>query len=204
MQASEKLIKAVIATAQLMGTDLNADAARMFCEDLATYDEPLVLDALSRCRREVKSKLTLADVISRIDDGRPGPNEAWSLLPRGPFAEGMTIVWTEEMAKASAAANRIYDDEVAARMAFLETYQREVTKARNEGRRVKWIVSLGHEECMRETPLQRAIEEGKISASYAASLLPDGTFEKSPTLPRIGGDWHIAKLIQGEKKKETA
>lgn len=201
---SETLIKAVIATAQIMGTDLPEDAARMFCHDLSSYHEPAVLQALTRCRREVKSKLTLADVISRIDDGRPGPNEAWSMLPRGPCAELTTVVWTEEMAKASAAASRIYDDEVAARMAFLETYQREVTKARNEGKEVKWLVSLGQEESMREFPIRQAVEEGKISVDHALKLLPNGTFEKFPEMPRLGGDWHIAKLIQGEKKSEVA
>ena len=60
-------------------------------------DQPAVLKALTRCRREVKGMLTIQDVVSRIDDGRLGVEEAWAMMP---FSESQSVVWTEEMAQA--------------------------------------------------------------------------------------------------------
>lgn len=205
MQASETLIKAVIATAEVMGSEMSEPGARMMCSDLAEYAEPAVLEALTRCRREVKGRLTLADVISRIDDGRPGPNEAWAMIPQGQMAEMQTVVWTEEMATAWGSASRLAEDPIAARMAFIESYQKEITKARAQNKPVRWRVSLGQEPSMREFPIRDAVEKGKISAEYARTLLPNGVFEEIRALTdesgkrkRIGGEWHIAKLLKKE------
>lgn len=191
---SEILIKAVVATAQVMGTELSEDAARMFCQDLSDYHEPSVLEALTRCRREVKGKLTLADVVARIDDGRPGPNEAWAMIPK---SEADTVVWSDEMRSAYAAASPLMHDEVAARMAFIETYQREVTKARAEKRPPKWTPSLGWDATGREHVLRNAVEKGRLTVKHALVLLPNGTFEEMEKLPRLG-DWHISKLLKDE------
>lgn len=184
MPASENLVKAIMATAQLMGTDLTADAARMFCADLCEYDEPAVLRALTRCRREVRGRLTLAEVIARIDDGRPGADEAWAMIPR---SERDTVVWTEEMRAAWAVAAPLAEtDEVGARMAFRDTYTRAVTEARAARRPVDWSPSLGWDKACREPVIRAAVERGRLSREQALKLLPSGAFsEHEPSLPRL-------------------
>lgn len=203
MPASETLVKAVMATAQIMGTDLAEDAARMFVSDLSEYQEPLVLQALTRCRREVKSRLTLADVVARIEDGRPGPNEAWAMLPR---TERETVVWTDEMGVASSAAEPLLEagDQVAARMAFIEAYNREVTVARAERKPVKWTASLGWDKAGREPVLREAVEKGRLSAPQALLLLPNGTFEETEPVPRLGASASVKQLVDSAMPAKPA
>ena len=169
--ASEALVKAVTATAEVMGAELSIEGARMFCFDLSEYPEAAVLAALTRCRREVTGKLTLAAVIARIDDGRPGPDEAWAMIPR---TEDETVVWTDEMAQAWGAAQPLLvaGDAVAARMTFREAYTRIVTKARSERKFPTWFASLGLDKNGREGPIRDAITKGRIGYTHGMSLLP--------------------------------
>lgn len=94
---SKELLKAIAVTAELTQTELSIDAARMMAIDLSQYDEQQVMKALEKCRKGLKSKLTVEAVISRIDDGRPGPEEAWAMIPKSEFS---SVVWTAEMAEA--------------------------------------------------------------------------------------------------------
>ncbi len=169
--ASEELIKAVMVTAELMGTVLSADGARVMCDDLDAYPEPQVMTALTRCRREVRGRLTLADIIARLDDGRPGPDEAWAMIPR---SEAETVVWTDEMSQALSVAQPLLDagDQVAARMAFREAYARLVTQARADRLPVRWMPSLGHDRDGREQKLREAVQLGRLPMEAVARLLP--------------------------------
>lgn len=193
--ASVEIIKAVTATAEVMGMELSIDGARLFCDDLSEYPEHSVLSALKKCRQEVRGKLTLSDVISRIDDGRPGANEAWAMMPR---SENESVVWTDEMASAMNSAQPLLDagDKVAARMAFIEHYEREVTKARREKAKVRWTPSLGHDKFGREAVLQKAVELNRISYDHAVKLLPEGQFKLPQTeSPRLNDMRGIASLL---------
>lgn len=169
--ASIELIQAVAVTAELCGRSFSEPAARMFVSDLSAYPENQVLRALTRCRKEVRGVLTVADVISRLDDGRPGVEEAWSMIPR---SEEESVVWTEEMREAFAVACPLLEegDEVAARMAFKEVYQRKVIDARDRCLPVSWTASLGHDKRLREEAINRAVEHGRLTAGHAAGLLP--------------------------------
>ena len=185
---SERLIKAVVATAEVMGAELTESGAEMMCADLSEYPEPAVLAALAKCRRETRGRLTLADVIARIEDGRPGPEEAWAMIPR---SESETVVWTDEMVQAWAAASPLLaiGDDVAARMAFKETYLRLIVKARATRKPVHWQMSLGHDTSGREPAIRRATEQGLISVDQAQTLLPHGEFtEQEPHTPALTHD----------------
>jgi hypothetical protein len=168
---SPDLIRAVAVTAELCGRTFSEPAARMFVSDLSAYPEDQVMRALTRCRKEVRGVLTVADVISRLDDGRPGVEEAWAMLPRSEYE---SAVWTDEMRDAFAVAGALLDegDEVAARMAFKEVYSRKLIEARDKGARVNWTATLGHDKRLREQAINRAVEMGRIDSSYAAGLLP--------------------------------
>jgi hypothetical protein len=168
---SSRLVEAVAVTAELCGRTFTPAAAAMFVQDLSDYPEPAVLASLARCRREVRGALTLADVIARIDDGRPTADEAWAEVPHD---ERATAVWTTESAAAFGLVIDLVSagDRIAARMAFRDHYNRLVADARDQRRPVRWEVSLGHDRTQRAVTLQRAVERGRITADYATRLLP--------------------------------
>lgn len=175
-KASSRLVEAVAVTAELCGRTFTPNAAAMFVQDLAGYTEPAVLNALARCRREVRGMLTLADVIARIDDGRPTADEAWASVPRD---EQTTVVWTSEAAQSWAVCEDLLaaGDPIAARMAFRDAYNRIVAEARDSRRPVEWRVSLGHDKRGRENPIREAVAKGRLRQEQADLYLP------APELP---------------------
>lgn len=171
MLHSENLIKAIAVTAELTDTDLSETAARVMAEDLSVYPENQVLQALVKCRRELKGKLRISEVVARIDDGRPGPETAWSMIPKN---ESDSVVWTREMAESFGVALPLIDegDHIAARMAFIETYKAKCAESRNNGAPVKWEPSLGFDKNGREHVLIEAFEKGRLTREHVARLLP--------------------------------
>jgi len=168
---SIELVQAVAVTAELCGRTFTEAAARVFVDDLQGFPEPAVIKALARCRREVRGLLTIQDVVSRIDDGRPGVEEAWAMMP---FEESQSVVWTDEMANAFGVARGLLadGDRVAARMAFKETYTRLVGEARDAGRPVTWSPSLGYDKSGQEAVLAEAVAKGRLSYAHAQELSP--------------------------------
>ena len=166
-----EVIKAVAVTAELCGRTFSEAAAGVFCDDLRGYQPQQVLRALARCRREVRGVLTTSDVISRIDDGRPGVEEAWALLPA---SEEATVVWTDEMSEAHAIATPLLNagDRVAARMAFKEAYTRLVASARDEAKPTRWTASLGCDQEAKKRVLAAAVEDGRLSPEEARDMCP--------------------------------
>ena len=166
----ESVVKALAVCAELTGTELSKAALSVMAKDLSEYQEQQVLGALTRCRRELKGRLTLADVISRLDDGRPGPEEAWGMVPQG---ESDTTVWTPEMAKAYAAAAPLLErgDKVAARMAFLESYRKLLADARANHVPTTWQISLGWDPRGRDVALNDAVAKGRLPAADVQHLL---------------------------------
>lgn len=170
MQPSINLAKAVAVTAELTGTNLSETAIQVMLEDLARYPEPQVMGSLTRCRRELKGRLTIADVISRLNDGRPGVEEAWAMLPKDEYT---TAIWTVEMSQASAVIHDLIErDEVAARMAFKEAYNRLCQDARDRGEPVSWSATLGWDKGGRESVLKAAVVAGRLSQEQVAIYLP--------------------------------
>lgn len=175
----EMLLTALGSTAEIMGTQLEPRPLMIMAEDLSDYSLPTVLNALKRCRREVKGRLTLADIIERIDsaDGMPGPDEAWSLVSR---PEDDTVVITEQMGEARQFAWPLLNDgdKIGARMAFKDAYTRLVQEAREKKIKPKWFVSLGFDKQGRAGPIAEAVRAGKITLEGIIGLLgPDAKAE---------------------------
>jgi hypothetical protein len=166
-----ELAAALAVTAEITGTDLSQGAAIVMAQELAAYDRGQVLGALKRCRRELRGRLTMAAVIERLDDGRPGPEEAWAMLPTD---EASSVVWTDEMAEAfGLVCGMIEDGEtVAARMAFKEKYLSLISLARDERKPVNWTPSLGHDPRSRDGALSLAVEKGRLTQSQALAYSP--------------------------------
>lgn len=192
-QPSKSLLQAIAVTAELTGTTLSSAAARVMADDLAQYPEPQVLGALIRCRRELRGRLTLADVIARIADGRPGPEEAWAMIPTD---EAGSVVWTEEMAHAYGVAAPLaaQGDRIAARLAFKEAYAAAVQKSRDECAPVRWFASLGTDQSMRRRAIDDAVRLGRLPADHAQRLLPPPA-ETTSNLPSGPIREQLAKLL---------
>jgi hypothetical protein len=202
--SDREILRAVASTAELCGgMRLSSEALEMFVLLLEEkYSKSQVLKALTRCMSEVKGHLSPSDVISRIDDGYPGAEEAWAELPKH---EGDTAVWTEEMASSYATVSDLIAEGnfVAARMAFKESYQKLVADARVSGRPVKWTVSLGHDVNSRTPAVARSLQLGRIGREVAIRLCPELESRELPSLP--AGDEMpreaLVKLIRDARKK---
>ena len=171
------LAGAICATAETLGQTVSATAAELMAEDLADYAPADVKTALQACRRELTGKLTLAAILQRVQaaDGRPDPNEAWSLALAA-SDEFDSVVLTDEIQLALGAARAILDagDKVGARMSFLSAYQRLVDTARRENTPVKWSLSPGFDQQRRLMAVQEAGRLGRLPApvvqEYTAQL----------------------------------
>lgn len=133
-----------------------------------------------------------ADLIAQIEaaaaksDGRPGPEEAWAMIP---LDESGSVVWTDEMARAFGAAIGLLQDgdRVAARMAFKEAYARECEAARRAGTPANWSPSLGHDPRGHTEALRAAVEAGRVSIGFARSIVPELPAPSPEVLARIAG-----------------
>lgn len=170
------ILPEIAATAELMSTELSKGALRVIASDLADYPAPSVLKALARCRKELSGRLTLAAIIERVDacDSRPTANEAWGIALAS-FDEAATVVTNDEIGEAMAAARPVMDsgDEVGARMAFRDAYDRVVRRNRESGiARPVWYPSLGTDPSLRVDAIQLATDRGFLTHKQASAYLP--------------------------------
>ena len=179
------LLEALAVTAELTGAELSTHARVAMVEELAPYEEKAIIGALHRCRRELRGRMTLGDIIDRLDDGRPGPEEAWSLYPKD---EDSSAIVTVEMQQAmSAAWNLVQDgDKVAGRMAFLEAYKRLVAQNRANHVAVKWEPSFGRDLRGRESALLTAYQSHRLTLDRCLALLPNDTQQHAEFLQHAG------------------
>lgn len=158
-------------------------------EDIADWFALLEGHALEAIARAFQHHLTdpkagsylpkPADVVrhlpaATLDDGHPGPDEAWGMLIRLIRDERETGVLTEAMRAGWECCGPILDlgDEVGARRCFLDVYTRQVAEARNRGFKARWTVTLGTDIKLREQRLQEALQARRIDFEQARSLLP--------------------------------
>lgn len=185
-----KLHEAVAVTYAAIGQDMTDLALTVVCRDLEPYPLGDVLQALQRCRREVRGRLALADILDRIPGGHPGAEEAWSIVAKTLNDEAVSVCWTTQMQRAFGAALDLQDDPVAARMAFKEVYAAAVASARAENAKPVWQFSLGTEKTGREQVVLEALRLGRVSPSFAQQFLPTTTNGSLPAgldIKRIQG-----------------
>lgn len=161
----EKLIVSLMATAEVMGSEIKPNVALVMVDDLSGYQLADVLQALTRVRREHTGKLTLKVILDILAPagGWISANEAWAIaLPAAD--EAATVVWTQEMAKAWAIAKPILDavDKIGARMAFIPAYERFVDQSKRESRLPHYEISAGWDANLRELAVQNAVTAGLL------------------------------------------
>lgn len=172
---STRVLEAIAVTAEMTGTQLSGPAVRVMEMELAQFDEAAVLKALRRCMRELKHRLTLADVIERLEgsDGRPTADEAWAIAIEL-MDEAASAATTDEIMTAWGAARPIYadGDRVGARMAFRAAYDRAAVAAREAGKPVAWRISFGTDKRAREMAVRAAVEAHRLTHEQAGHYLP--------------------------------
>lgn len=146
---------------------------QIYWNALLGYELATVRHLLSEHVKASKFMPAVSEILDRIKaaDGRPGPEEAWAMIPHD---EASSVVWTEEMAEAFGVVNSLLSDgeTIQARMAFLERYKTLVREARDAGRPVRWTPSLGHDSAGREAVLIAAQRAGRLTQQHVAGLLP--------------------------------
>lgn len=152
-------------------TPSEANSALWF-RSLAAYDLDTVragFDAHVRDPKHGRFVPTPADIFNQIegrnaDDGRPGADEAWAMAIRA-ADENATVVWTEEMAGAWGVVRELYQsDDVGARVAFRDAYNRLLDAARKRRAPAKWVASLGFDQSARAVAIYEAIKLNRLPA----------------------------------------
>lgn len=197
--ADEDFRSTVAATAALSGSKLSATAIGMLAQDLEDFPREQVLAALRRCRREGVKRLTVSEVIGRIDDGRPAPDEAWTMLPKD---DDGSVVWCEEMAAALVLAQGLLDagDLLAARVVFKEGYARLADEARAAGVAPVWTLRRGGNPDGLERALLTGIAHGRVSSRFALALCPMLGMKSVPIYPLAMG---LVQMVQQDEEEET-
>jgi hypothetical protein len=167
---SDELALELTATVEVCGAQWTKAAVSLALRDLAKYPEPAVIAALARCRGELKYKLTLGDIVERIDDGRPAPDEAWAHVSAG-LDERATVVATDEALEALGEVRHLAGDHNAVRMAFREAYKRIVVRNKAAGALPSWVPSLGQDPEQRVRVLEEAADRMRLSPQKVAFLL---------------------------------
>lgn len=175
---AQKTAKALAVLAEVYGHSVSEAAADFLVEILNKYPEHTVLTALKKCAAECKRFPTPADIIERIDDGHPGVEMAWGMLPRN---ETQTVVWTSLIRDAwGVTAPLIDEDLVAARMAFKEAYSKLLSDARAAQQEPIWEVSMGHDKNLREIAIKNATAKGWLPNDAAVALLGHQPSDSTP------------------------
>jgi hypothetical protein len=170
----QQLIEALAATAEIMQAEVSPVALVVMAEDLQAYDQRLVMQAISRFRKE-SSKFSLNGIIQQIEKINPNrrisADEAWAIYPHD---EATSAVITNEMAEAMQVAYPLLQegDKVGARMAFKNAYERITENNKSNGIEPKWFPSLGSDPSGRELVITEAVRLGRLPQTTIQTLLP--------------------------------
>lgn len=177
----------------------------IFFSAMASYPLEVVREALNRHLQDPDggrfapkpADLIRQVVTAKASDGRPGRDEAWALAQRS-LDESETVVTSEEILEALSIARPFMEgrgDKVAARMAFVEAYDRIVAVKRSAGVPLAWMVSLGEDKARRAPAILAAKVAGLLPGPKADELISIHAEQ-----PITAGGLAIAGLLAGPEK----
>lgn len=198
------------------GVDITGERLEVYTEHLADIPREQLGRAFWRASRNLKFFPKIAELREfagalpdTLDDGRPGPEEAWARMPKGERMEDDSVVWCEEERSAYGACRSLLlnGDHIGAHMAFKERYTQELLEARSHARPVRWIMSAGSDIEHRLMTLATAVQDNRMSLESALGFVPEerqndfaqmlppreakglliGKAEKLPELPGLAG-----------------
>lgn len=194
--------KLLAATMDVYGRQITASFVDVFFSALTPYTLPVVREALNRHLQDPESgrfapkpaDLIRQVVTAKASDGRPGRDEAWAIAQKS-MDEDDTVVTSAEILEAMGIARPLLEelnDKVAARMAFVEAYDRIVSVKRATGEPFEWFVSLGANKDRRVPAIKAAQVAGLLPAPKAAALI-----EMHSEVPITADGLAIAGLLGG-------
>ena len=176
--------KLLAAAMDVYGRQITTGFVDIFFAALGQYDLATVREALNRHLQDPEAgrfQPKPADLIRQIvnassGDGRPGREEAWAIAQTAKD-ETKTVMLTEEIIGALEIARPLLEsrDKVAARLAFVESYDRLVSERRSSNADVSWHVSYGTDASLRAPAIEAALVKGLLPAPQAAALLAQHT-----------------------------
>lgn len=162
------------ATAEAMGQVISENTVALMVADFRCFSKHQLKEALHRVRMECTGKLTPKAVLDQLDaiQGRLGADEAFALVLKA-TDETQTVVWTDEIAQAWTACAPMLKgrDQVGARMAFKQAYERIVQDARAQLKRPVPAVSLGSDQKLRIVAVDLAHKHGRLPLDMALDAL---------------------------------
>lgn len=173
----ERFMRCLLACAELYGKDVGGGAASLWWSALQSLPIEEVEAGFAAFVKDTTVGRFMpkpADILAhaQAQDGRPGAEEAWALIPKD---ESTGQVVTDEMMQAYGVCCALLDegDPIAAHMAFREAYTKAIAAARSNNVPVRWFLSAGRDSSTNVGALETAVTKGRITATYAAKLLPN-------------------------------
>lgn len=170
----EWLAMELAATAEAMGQVISDNTVALMVADFRVFPKHQLKEALHRVRMEGTSRLTPKVLLDQLDaiNGRLGADEAFALVLKAKD-ETQTVVWTDEVAQAWAAVYSMVQskDQVGARMAFKQAYERIAQDARAQLKRPEPAFSLGTDPELRRVAITQAHEQGRLPLALALDAL---------------------------------
>jgi hypothetical protein len=164
--------------AVMFGVDVTEELFEMYTEHLADIPKEQLQQAFWKASRDLKFFPKIAELrelalLRALNDGRPGPEEAWARMPKGNRMEDDSVVWCEEERVAYGACRSLLldGDRIGARLAFKERYEKELAEARSHGRPVQWTMSVGYDMEHRLAALATAVQEKRMTLESALDFV---------------------------------
>ena len=164
---SKEIIKAITVTAEIAGRSISAEAVTLMAKELEVYPHEEVMEALHKCARECRNRLSLADILDRLPNQPLGADAAWELAVRSRvWDEEVTVVIPTAVLTSFPRSLWKAGDKVGARMAFKSRYPEHLAACGDEV-----FVSLGWDPEGRRAAIEEAARNGIITEAKARVLL---------------------------------
>jgi hypothetical protein len=195
--------------AEAFGEPLTDQRQDIYFGGLADIPQDQLQVAFRRARYELKWFPKLAELrglagalLGTPNDGRPGPEEAWARMPKGERMEDDSVVWCEEERVAYGACRSLLldGDQIGARMAFKERYEKELAEARSQARPAQWSMSGGYDVEHRLSTLATAVEQKRLTLESALNFV---SVERRDDFARMLPPSEAKGLLIGEAKRLT-
>jgi hypothetical protein len=204
---SDWLVDELTALGEAFGEGLTAERQAIYVTALADIPMDQLRQAIRAAIQELKWFPKVAELRElagalpgTLSDGRPGPEEAWARMPKGRRMEDDSIVWCEEERVAYGVCRSLLldGDQIGARMAFKERYERELAEARSQRKPAKWTASVGYDIEHRLVTLATAVQEKRVSLEAALNFVPG---ERQTDFARMLPPAEAKGLLTGEVQR---
>lgn len=175
-------------TLAMYGKEISVGTQRIWWAALSAYDFPAVRRAFSAHVTGKRGQFAPlpADILGHLrgESGHLSTEEAWALALES-TDEAVTVVWTDEIAQAKAAAQPCLEagDKFGAGKAFASAYERIIARSNPVP---VWKVSLGDDKSHRVMALEAAHKAGRLTGDQVRHFLPPRRAE-GPVVALLAG-----------------